>query len=210
VRTRRRGQSVVLLLDVVDVLRTLKLDYAVIGAVAATVHGTVRVSKDAEVLLSAAAPDGPTLERAFKDSGFRTTFNRGDLEDDIPGLLRVSDELGNQVDLLLGLRRLDPKAFSRTIEVALQGEPLRFIGREDFIAMKVYAGGPVDLQDAENAIATDPKSLDVALVKQLSARFGRKASESLERLLAKTLGSAHGLGDEHSKTKDKGLGDDLE
>jgi predicted nucleotidyltransferase len=183
VRTTRRGQSVVLLLDVVDVLRGLQFDYAVIGAVAATVHGTMRVSQDADVLLSGAPADGPTVERAFKNAGFRTTFNRGDPEDDIPGLLRVADEYGNQVDLLLGLKGLDRKVFSRTIEVAFQGVPLRFIGREDFIAMKVFAGGPIDLQDAERAVAANPQSLDVALVRRLAAGFGREASVRLESIL---------------------------
>lgn len=186
-RTTRRGQSVVLLLDVVDVLRALKFDYAVIGAVAATVHGTMRVSKDADVLLSAAAADGPTLERAFKNAGFRTTFNRGDLADDIAALLRVADEYGNQVDLLLGLRGLDTRAFSRAIEVPFHGSTLQFIGREDFIAMKVFAGGPIDLQDAERAVAANPKSLDVPLVRRLAAGFGAEASTKLESILEAEL-----------------------
>jgi hypothetical protein len=209
-RTHGRGQSPLLLLDVVDVLRAEKTDYAVIGAVAGTVHGVVRVSKDADVLLSAAAPDGPKIERAFKNAGFRTIFNRGDLDDDIQGLLRVSDEFGNQVDMLLGLRRLDPKAFSRTIEVPLQGVPLRFIGREDFIAMKVYAGGPVDLQDAENAVAAKPEGLDVRLVRELAKRFGQTASRSLEAILGKTLKAGHSLEQERAHSKDMGLEDELD
>lgn len=69
------------------------------------------------------------------------------------GLVRVCDAFGNQVDVLLGIRGLDPKAFSRTIEVPLEGTRLRFVGREDFIAMKVAAGSPIELLDAENAIA---------------------------------------------------------
>lgn len=184
-RTRRRGQSALLLLDVVDVLKREAIDYAVIGALAASVHGTVRASRDADVLLSAAVLEGSKIERAFKSAGFRASLSRGDPEDDIPGVLRLTDTFDNQVDLLLGLRGLDPKAFSRTVEVPFQGTTLRFIGREDFIAMKVFAGGPVDLTDAENAIAANPKSLDVALVRQLAVRFGRNTSETLERLLSK-------------------------
>lgn len=186
-RTTRRGQSVILLLDVVDVLRALKFDYAVIGAVAATVHGTMRVSKDADVLCSGAPSDGPTLERAFKNAGFRTTFSRGDLADDIAALLRVADEYGNQVDLLLGLRGLDTRAFSRTIEVPFHGSSLHFIGREDFIAMKVFAGGPVDLQDAERAVAASPNTLDLTLLRRLAAGFGGEASAKLESILEGAL-----------------------
>ena len=87
------------------------------------------------------------------------------------------------MDVLLGIRGLDPKPFSRTVEVPLEGTRLRFGGREDFIAMKVAAGGPIDLVDAENAIAADPKSLDLELVRNLGLRFGATASASLERML---------------------------
>jgi hypothetical protein len=109
------------------------------------------------------------------------------------------------VDVLLGIRGLDPKAFSRTVEVPLEGTRLRFVGREDFIAMKVAAGGPIDLLDAENAIAADPKSLDVELVRNLGLRFGTSASVSLERMLADL-----GLGRQVSHDQGYGLDDDLE
>ena len=87
------------------------------------------------------------------------------------------------MDLLIGLKGLDPQAFSRAIDVPFQGKTLRFIGREDFIAMKAFAGGPMDLVDAARAITAGGASLDLDLVRRLSKRFGREASESLDRLL---------------------------
>lgn len=42
-----------LLLDVVDLLTATKINYAVIGALAASVHGAVRASMDSDVVLSA-------------------------------------------------------------------------------------------------------------------------------------------------------------
>jgi len=84
---------------------------------------------------------------------------------------------------LIGLKGLDPQAFSRAIDVPFQGKTLRFIGREDFIAMKAFAGGPMDLVDAARAITAGGASLDLDLVRRLAKRFGREASESLDRLL---------------------------
>ena len=49
--------------------------------------------------------------------------------------------------------------------------------------MKVFAGEPMDLVDATRAIAAAGTSLDRELVRQLARRFGKDASESLERLL---------------------------
>jgi hypothetical protein len=48
------------------------------------------------------------------------------------------------------------------------------IGREDFISMKVFAGGSMNMVGA---------SLNLELVRRLAKRFGRDASESLEQLL---------------------------
>ncbi len=65
-----------------------------------------------------------------------------------------------------------------------QGARLRFIGREDFIAMKVFAGGPLDLLDATRALSAAGKAVDTELLRRLAKQFGRDASASLDRLLA--------------------------
>jgi hypothetical protein len=182
-RTSRSGESALLLLDVVDTLVAQKVDYAVIGALAASIHGVVRASMDADVLLSVGVHEAKNLQSAFEEAGFLTAVIRGDFDDPIPGLLKVSDSYGNRVDLLLGLRGIEPQAFSRLVEVPFQGNTLKFIGREDFIAMKVFAGGPLDIVDATRAISAGRDSLDLELLRRLAKRYGRDASESLERLL---------------------------
>jgi hypothetical protein len=185
-RTRGSGESALLLLDVVELLAIEKVAYAVVGALAASVHGAIRASMDADLLLFTGMQAAERLGRAFDGAGFLTELTRGDLDDPIPGLLRLRDAHDNQVDLLLGLRGMDPAALSRVIEVPFHGASLTVIGREDFIAMKVFAGGPLDLVDATRAIAGAVGSLDVDLLRQLAGRYGREAGESLERLLAES------------------------
>jgi hypothetical protein len=51
-RTKASGESTLLLLDAVQVLRSANVDYVVVGALAAAVHGVVRASFDADALLS--------------------------------------------------------------------------------------------------------------------------------------------------------------
>jgi hypothetical protein len=182
-RTRRSGESALLLLDVVDLLSDQNIDYAVVGALAASIHGTMRASMDADMVLSVGLPQAEQINQKLKGAGFQTDLNRGDLDDPIAALLKATDQYGNEVDVLIGLRGLDPQAFSRAISVPFQGKTLRFIGREDFVAMKVFAGGPVDLVDATRAITAGGPSLDHELVRRLAKRFGRDALESAERLL---------------------------
>ena len=76
-RTTRAGQSALLLLDAVGVLAARKVPYAVIGAMAAAVHGIVRASMDADAVLSLTIQESPTLEREFRAAGFQTELRRG-------------------------------------------------------------------------------------------------------------------------------------
>lgn len=183
-RTRRSGESALLLLDVVELLEDRQIPYAVIGALAASVHGAVRASMDADVVLALTVQEASDLEQELRQAGFRAELMRGDASDPIPALLRLNDAFENRVDLLIGLRGMEPQAFARVIEVPFQGETLKFIGREDFISMKVFAGGPTDLLDASRAITAAGETLDRELVRRLAGRYGRSAAEDLEKLLA--------------------------
>ena len=183
-RTVGPGQSALLLMDAVAELEIEKIDYAVIGAMAASLYGVVRASLDADAIVSLPIQQAPALERKFRGAGFRTILNRGDPDDPIPAVLGIGDSFQNRVDLLVGLRGLDSAAFARAVEVPFQGASLRFIGREDFVAMKVFAGGPQDVADAEAVIGAGRTALDTALLRRLAKQFGRDTAELLEELLA--------------------------
>jgi len=183
VRTTAPGQSALLLLDAVEVLTREGINYAVIGAMAASIHGIVRASFDADAVLSLGSSKARDVQRAFQDAGFHTELRTGDVEDPIPALLQITDEFANRVDLLVGLRGLEAEAFSRAIEVPFKEMTLKVVGKEDFIAMKAFAGGPQDLADAANAVAI-AGSLDVELVTRLAKRYGPDAATNLEKLLS--------------------------
>jgi len=177
------GQSALLLLDAIAILVREQINYAVIGAMAASVHGAVRASLDADAVISLGSTKPSDLVRVFEAEGFQAELRLGGEEDPIPAVLQLTDPFKNRVDLLVGLRGLEPEAFSRAIAVELQGASMRVIAREDFIAMKTFAGSPQHMSDARNAVAAARGSLDLVLVRRLAKRYGRDASEGLERLL---------------------------
>lgn len=129
-RTTGPGESALLLLDAVDVLTAEGINYAVVGAMAGSVHGIVRASFDADAVLSLSVQRAPELERKFTAAGFQTTLRRGDPDDPIGALLSLSDAFENRVDLLIGLRGLEPTAFSRAIELTFEKTALRVIVTE--------------------------------------------------------------------------------
>lgn len=183
-RATSPGQSLLLLLDVVAVLDRQRIRYAVVGALAASVYGTVRATTDADALVSISRPKLAALEKVLRKAGLKTELRVGDGEDPITLLLAISDRFGNRVDLLGGLRGLDPEAFARTLAVPFSGTTLRIIGREDFVAMKCFAGGPQDIAVAREAIMTAELPIDLDLLRRLTRRFGRPAADALESLLA--------------------------
>ena len=179
----RPGQSTYLLLDIVELLKAEQIDYAVIGALAAAVHGVVRASLDADAVVRVTIRQLSELQTKLAARGYLTDLRQGDIDDPIPAMLQVSDRHGNRVDLLAGLRGLEADAYVRAIDIPFAHSSLRVIGREDFIAMKAFAGGPLDMSDARYAIAVGRESLDVELLLRLAGLFGAKVRRACEQLL---------------------------
>jgi hypothetical protein len=186
VRTSQAGQSALLFLDIVEILQREKVDYAVIGAFALAVHGTVRGTMDVDAVVHASPPQLAKLQKMFDRADFRSELRRGDQDDPIPAMLILHDVYGNRVELLGGLRGMDPGVFTRTVEVPFLGMNLRIAGREDFIAMKCFAGGPQDILDARSACRSALGPIDLDLLRAITRRFGRGAADKLEQVLAES------------------------
>jgi hypothetical protein len=184
VRATQPGQSALLLVDVVEVIVREQFDYAVIGALALAIYGAMRASSDADALLQVPFQRLKHLRATLEAAGFSATLRRGEADDPVQGLLVVNDSFGNQVDLLGGLKGLDPQVFARTLQVPFAGQVLNFAGREDFIAMKCFAGGPQDLLDARSAYDGAQAPIDLDLLRTVTRRFSRDAADRLELILS--------------------------
>jgi predicted nucleotidyltransferase len=173
VRTKRAGQSALLLLDAVEVLQREKVDYAVIGAFALSAHGVVRASIDVDVLLFTTPQHLTRLRTRFQRAGLETKLRRGEADDPIPTMLTLSDVYHNHVDLLGVLRGVDPAIFSRTVAVPFRGVNLRIVGREDFIAMKCFAGSPQDVRTPPSSrLAVSPLHRVITQRKSIAGSTG--------------------------------------
>lgn len=169
--------------DVAGILAVRGVRYAVIGAMAAAVHGVVRASLDADAVVALQIREAHVLRQSLIEAGYEATLRTGDVDDPISGLLEIKDRHGNRVDLLLGLRGMDPELLNRTRQVRLAEAVLEIVGREDFIAMKAFAGGPVDLADARAVIELDRASIDLELLRRLAQGFGRDAARVVQDLI---------------------------
>ncbi len=181
---RGPGQSPQLLTEVVRELEALDIRYAVIGALAVSFHGVVRSSLDADALISVAHRSqlADSLIPRLHERGWAVEHRRGAPDDPIESVVTVTDEYGNCVDLLTGIRGMRPGTFSRTIAAPVLGTTLEVIGAEDLIAMKLYAGSPRDLEDARGVLEVSAGSLDRALLEELATGYGAEVSRKLKQL----------------------------
>ncbi len=191
-RASARGESALLLIDVLEVLRAKSVKYAVVGAMAGAVHGVIRASLDADAIVSLAAQEASALSKDLTDAGFNVELKKGAYDDPIAAVLIVRDKYKNRVDLLFGLKGFDREAFDRVLQIEMSGESLQIVSREDFIAMKLFAGGPVDMRDAQQAYYVNKEVLDAVLLRKVTRKFGRDASKALESIIAE-LGESPSL-----------------
>lgn len=179
------GQSVKLLVELIPVMDRLHISYAIIGALAAAYYGIVRASIDADVVLFLRGDQDlrEQLTEQLKALPVNVQYREGDLFDPVAGVLVLSDQFGNRVDLLLGIHGLGVDAIERTATAELDQVRVNIIGLEDFIAMKVFAGSAQDLQDARSAIKVSRERINYSLLRTLAAIYGEEEAGKLEELL---------------------------
>lgn len=180
--TNAAGQSVNLLLEVIEVLNKEKIEYAVIGAIAASYHGLVRASLDADAILSIYEEDYQKLRENLEQEFDQVTLRKGDLSDPLFGLILIEDKFGNRVDLILGIRGMDREMFSRTDSATLLNRTVQIVSVEDFIAMKLFAGSAKDIEDARSALAVSGESIDQELLQKLTENYGQEQLTLLKKL----------------------------
>ena len=184
-RAKGPGQSALLLLDVIDVLTTLRIPYAIVGAFAASFYGVVRASMDADAVISlqpSQAGVKPLIDELHK-AGLKSTHRTGDSHDPIGAVVNIEDHLHNRVDLLMSIQGMTEAIFSRTVEAEFMDARIRVIGLEDFIAMKLFAGSPQDVQDVVGVLAVSSNQMNLSLLNTLVQQCGNDVFQKLQSLL---------------------------
>lgn len=189
-RPQMSGQSLGLLSYIADILDRRSIPNLAIGAVAVAFHGVVRASLDADALISikedSAQGTSSVRSKLIEDlerEGLKVVFRAPDLFDPVHGLIEIQDSFGNRVDLLLGLRGMDPQVFSRGKRVALGSIHLNIASAEDVIVMKVLAGSSQDLADAEGILRIQEGKLNLEQIRGALFRAGEEELARFQTLL---------------------------
>jgi predicted nucleotidyltransferase len=185
VRVTGPGQPVHFLLDIADLLNELRIPYVVVGALAVSFYGIPRATNDADTLIWLRESDlteKDLTNRLLRDE-YRVERRIAELDDPVAGVVVVEEKHQNRVDLLLGIRGMDPGALARATAGEFLNSSLQFIGLEDLIAMKVFAGGVRDIEDVKGILQVSGTHLNVDLLRELASRYGAEVLGKLEEML---------------------------
>lgn len=143
------------LLEVSERLDRLSIAHAVIGALALSVHGVVRASNDIDILVTDVRCLDPST---WSGADFATTIEvrRGDADDPLAGLVRLTPAHGTRIDIVIGRGQWQEEILRRSRRAQVFGASIPVVAPADFVLLKLYAGGPQDAWDVDQLLDALP------------------------------------------------------
>jgi len=127
---------------------------AVCGAGALAIHGVARSTYDIDLLTT----DPRTLHdetwRSLAAGLVHVEIRRGDHDDPLRGVVRVTQQGQRSVDVIVGRFAWQAAIVDAASPQRILGAPVRVVDVPALILLKLYAGGPQDLWDIEQLMAT--------------------------------------------------------
>jgi hypothetical protein len=148
------------------VLGAAGIAHALIGAAALAAAGVARSTFDLDYLTTDARVLAPSLWAPLHASGIDIDARRGDDDDPLAGIVRVSAAGERPVDVIVGRFAWQRRAVDRARSLT---HGVRVVLPRDLVLLKLFAGGTQDLWDIDQLLdATD----DVSLAADVDADLG--------------------------------------
>jgi hypothetical protein len=152
-----------------DLLTALRDDgsirgFALIGGLAVSAWSPPRATQDVDllVLLDSGNPDH--LVQALCGAGMKAELRRGGADDPVPYLIRA-----DCLDIIVATKKYEAEAIRQSIAVSIAGRDIPVASPEFLIILKLKAGGPRDLLDVQELLASN--LVDHKLLAELATRY---------------------------------------
>lgn len=130
--------------------------HAVIGATALAAHGVSRATADIDLLVTDPGCLDLALWAEVAASGARTDIRRGDADDPLAGVVRISRGDEPPVDVIVGRSDWQAGILTRAVRTELAGATVPIAAAADLVLLKLYAGGPQDAWDIAQLLDAVP------------------------------------------------------
>jgi hypothetical protein len=144
-----------LLSEVTSHLESLEVRFALIGAAALAIHGSSRATLDIDLLLTDARVLDPKIWSGVLAATVEVTIRKGDLDDPLAGVVRLSAEGEREVDLVIGKRGWQREVIERAVPSSYASVDLPVVEPADLVLLKLYAGGPQDAWDIRQLLSAE-------------------------------------------------------
>lgn len=164
-----------LLAEVSRGLAARGVPHALIGAGALAVHGVSRSTFDLDLLVTDASVLAEGAWSAL-GAGVSVDARRGDPEDPLAGVVRLSREGSRSVDVVVGRGAWQAALLARAPVTALGEVTLPVVTPADLVLLKLYAGGPQDAWDVEQLLAVTDRAATARSVEAVLPRLPAAAA----------------------------------
>jgi hypothetical protein len=128
------------------------------------VHGVSRATRDVDLLVADHACLVESTWAAFRREGVAVTIRRGDVDDPLAGVVRLTAAAESPVDLVVGKTTWQARVLARAVPRTIADVSSPVATAADLIVLKLYAAGPQDAWDITELLAAGDRSALVAEV----------------------------------------------
>ena len=132
-----------------DVLDRSAVPHALVGAAALAARGVARSTSDIDLMTATPKVLDASMWESLTAAGATVDIRRGDSDDPLGGVIRITLPGERPVDVILGKHGWQDRAVARAESVA--GGPPVVLAR-DLVLLKLYAGGPQDIWDVRELL----------------------------------------------------------
>ena len=130
--------------------------HAVIGATAMAVHGVSRATADIDLLVTDPGCLEPGVWAKVAATGARADIRRGDADDPLAGVVRITSGDEPPVDVIVGRSDWQTAILARAVPAEVAGATVPVAAASDVVLLKLYAGGPQDAWDIAQLLDAVP------------------------------------------------------
>ena len=172
------------LAPVMQVLDTLGVRSALVGAHAMAARGYARFTADIDLLTTDRRVLDAAHWAALVSSGATVDPRRGDPDDPLAGVVHIQLADGTDIDLVVGRWAWQAALVARAEPMTLMGVVVAVPGTADLILLKLAAGGYIDRQDAASLLALGDRATLTADVQHYLATVYPDVQAAWHDLLA--------------------------
>jgi hypothetical protein len=168
------------LVDAAHFLDGERVQYALIGGLAVSLHGQPRVTADVDMVILADVPQSLSLLSRLAKSRFKPLFDGVAEVVEKSFILPLRHRITNvKVDLALGLSGFEQQLLQRAELVTVADTEITVATAEDLLLMKILAGRPQDDQDAQGLVVAQGKKLDWTYCLNVATELGEAVGQNL-------------------------------